>query len=232
MLLPEERIEQIKDHIKSFPPRRTQSHYSRADNPTKFYLHENLHGRRVWFLYLSKYEPQELEKKMRRREKIDPEVKLWLYINETYLELYAGDTTVHYASKNNSILRTKLQQGSNGFLCLCISNDMHVHLQKTSIMWIGTWQNLQNLDSLDICLEQVDTQKLLGIIIDKSLDWNEQISAVCLNLTRRISLLKQLSKYIHVDSLKLYYNSYILPIFDYGCIIHPGSPVTGNSEVR
>ena len=91
-------------------------------------------------------------------------------------------------------------------------------------MWIGTWQNLQNLGSLEIFLEdelikQVDTQKLLGIIIDKTLDWNEQISAVCLNLTRRISLLKQLSKYVHTDSLKLYYNSYILPIFDYGCII-------------
>ena len=108
---------------------------------------------------------------------------------------------------------------------------MLVHFQrhacsspKTSLMWIGTWHNLQNLDSLDIYLEdelikQVDTQKLLGIIIDKSLDWNEQISAVCLNLTSRIPLLKQLSKYIHVDSLKLYYNSYILPIFDYGCII-------------
>ena len=83
---------------------------------------------------------------------------------------------------------------------------------------------MQNLDSLDIYLEdelfkQVDTQKLLGITIDKSLDWNEQISAVCLNLTRRILLLKQLSKYVHVDSLKLYYDSYILPIFDYGCII-------------
>ena len=31
-------------------------------------------------MYLSKYEPQELEKKMRRREKINPEVKLWLYM--------------------------------------------------------------------------------------------------------------------------------------------------------
>ena len=93
-----------------------------------------------------------------------------LFINETYLELYADDTTVHYASKNKTTLRTKLQQGSNGFLCWCISNDMHVHLQKTSIMWIGTWQNLQNLGSLEIFLEdelikQVDTQKLLGIII-------------------------------------------------------------------
>ena len=101
---------------------------------------------------------------------------------------------------------------------------MHVHLQKTSIMWIGTWQNLSHMESLDIYLEneiikQVDTQKLLGIITDKSLNWDEQISAVCLNITRRISLLKQLSKYVNIDSLKLYFNSNILPILYYGCII-------------
>ena len=114
--------------------------------------------------------------------------------------------------------------GANGFFNWCISNNMHVHLQKTSLMWIGTWQNLQHLDSLEIYLDnelikQVDSQKLLGITLDSTLNWDEQISVVCLNLTRRISLLKQLSKYVNMESLKLYYNSYILPIFDYGCMI-------------
>ena len=147
-----------------------------------------------------------------------------LFINETYLELYADDTTVHYASKNKIILRRKLQMDANGFFNWCISNYMHVHLQKTSLMWIGTWQNLQHLDSLEIYLDdelirQVDSQKLLGITLDSTLNWDEQISVVCLNLTRRISLLKQLSKYVNMESLKLYYNSYILPIFDYGCMI-------------
>ena len=50
---------------------------------------------------------------------------------------------------------------------------MHVHLQKTSLMWIGTWQNLQHLDSLEIYLDnelikQVDSQKLLGITLDST----------------------------------------------------------------
>ena len=39
-----------------------------------------------------------------------------LFINETYLELYADDTTVHYASKNKIIFRRKLQMGANSFL--------------------------------------------------------------------------------------------------------------------
>ena len=86
---------------------------------------------------------------------------------------------------------------------------MFIHFQKTSAMWVGVWQTLQGLDSLDIQLandsiQQVDTQRLLGIVIDKSLNWNDQINTVCLNITRKITLLKQLSKYIDKNNMKLY----------------------------
>ena len=58
---------------------------------------------------------------------------------------------------------------------------MFIHFQKTSAMWVGVWQTLQGLDSLDIQLanesiQQVDTQKLLGIVIDRSLNWDDQFN--------------------------------------------------------
>ena len=68
-------------------------------------------------------------------------------------------------------------------------------------------------------IKNADHQKLLGIIIDKNLSWDKQIDAVCANITRRITLLKLLSKYIDQSNMKLYYNSYILPIMDYECMI-------------
>ena len=91
-------------------------------------------------------------------------------------------------------------------------------------MSIGSRQNLSNYNALNITIDNedisnVDNQKLPGIIIDKTLSWDKQIDSVCLNITRRITLLKLLSKYVDMPNLKLYYNSYILPIFDYGCMI-------------
>lgn len=68
-------------------------------------------------------------------------------------------------------------------------------------------------------IQEVKSQKLLGVTIDQTLSWNEQIDSVCQNITRRITLLKLLSKYVNRKSLNQYYNSYILPIFDYGCMI-------------
>ena len=47
----------------------------------------------------------------------------------------------------------------------------------------------------------------------------------------RITLMKQLSKYANKDSLKQYYNSYILPIFDYGCLIWSRCSVTNTNRM-
>ena len=147
-----------------------------------------------------------------------------LFINEAYLDFYADDSTVHTSNKQQLKVQNDLQQGSDNFENWCSKNDMLVHLKKTCCMSIGTRQLLAKIESLDLHIKNeqikaVDSQKLLGIIIDKSLTWDKQIDAVCLNVTRRITLLKLLSKYVDQNSLKLYYKSYILPILDYGCLI-------------
>ena len=147
-----------------------------------------------------------------------------LFINEAYAEIYADDTTVHTASKDEKVIETKLQVSATNFKSWCLQHKMFVHLAKTSFMNIGTRQNLLNIDNINIIIDNenisgVENQKLLGIIIDKTLSWDKQIDSVCLNISRRITLLKILSKYVDESSLKQYYNAYILPIFDYGCMI-------------
>ena len=100
---------------------------------------------------------------------------------------------------------------------------MYINIGKTSVMTIGYRSKLSHTESIRIFLhdefvKEVDNQKLLGVIIDKTLTWDKQIDAVCLNITR-ITLLKLLSKYVKRPSLNQYYYAYILPIFDYRCII-------------
>ena len=42
---------------------------------------------------------------------------------------------------------------------------------------------------------------------------------VCQNVSRNLTLMKLLSKYVNQNSLKQYYNSYALPVFDFGCVV-------------
>ena len=147
-----------------------------------------------------------------------------LFINEAYAEVYADDSTVQSANKDTIVVEYKLQNGAVGFWTWCRNNKMFIHFTKTSVITIGTIYHTSRTDPFSIIIDNeqiqnVESQKLLGVIIDRTLSWNKQIDSVCLNITRRITLLKLLSKYVDQLSLKQYYNSYILPIFYYGCMI-------------
>ena len=153
-----------------------------------------------------------------------------LFIKETYLDIYADDSTVHTANKSKTVVQTRLQTSATDFKNWCLRNDMIVNIVKTSTMTAGTRQILNHNVALEIymdgkLLRAVDNQKLLGVVIDKHLTFDIQIDNVCLNITRRITLLKLLSKYIDITNLNKYYNSYILPLFDYGQFSHNAAQI-------
>ena len=56
-------------------------------------------------------------------------------------------------------------------------------------------------------IESVSALKHLGITIDKNLMWEQQIDLVCRNVSRKLTLMKLLSKYVNQNSLKQYYSS-------------------------
>ena len=158
-----------------------------------------------------------------------------LFIKEVYLDLYADDATVHASGKKQNVIELKLQTGTDDFKNWCLSNHMFIHIGKTSLMKAGSRQTVGNI-SMEIFIDrgnykEVENQKLLGVIIDKTLSWDKQIDAVCLNVTRRITLMKLLSKYLDQSHLNQYYNSYVLPIFDYACLILGRCTVTNMNRL-
>ena len=147
-----------------------------------------------------------------------------LLTQETDVDIYADDTTIHAAHKDRKIVETRLQIGASGFRNWCSLNKMYINMQKTTQMILGTQRNLNRSEHVEVYLDQelvqlVKKQNLLGVIIDDTLSWDDQVEMVCLNITRRITLLKLLSKYVDKTSMNQYYNSYILPIIDYVCMI-------------
>ena len=78
-----------------------------------------------------------------------------------------------------------------------------------------TYELFLNVD--DEKIEKVSKQKLLGIFIDEHLTWTPHIDYLCTLISSKISLLKQLSSYVPKHIQKIFYQSYILPLIDYGC---------------
>ena len=140
-----------------------------------------------------------------------------LFINDLPLEnikcnidMYADDE-----------IERSLNEDLNTVNKWCIQNNMLINPTKTTCMLIGTTQRIATVtNELNINLENqfiknVNTQKLLGIYIDNNLDWKEQVDHICKNINSRLFLLSKIKKYLDKKSRILFFNSYILPIFDY-----------------
>ena len=100
---------------------------------------------------------------------------------------------------------------------------MRLHLGKTNYMviWLSEIRVDNDMPELTLqCdgtfIECVSKHKLLGIFIDENLSWTPQIDYLCSVISSRISLLKQLSKYVSMEAQKMFYSGYILPLIDYG----------------
>ena len=131
-------------------------------------------------------------------------------------DLYADDATVHYTGKNVSNIELILLCDFKNALDWSKPNKMNIHYGITTCMLVGTRQRLNvsrelNVQIENIRIQTVTKQKLLGIYIDEHLTWSSHIDHLCLILASKISLLRQLSRYVSIEYQKMFYQGYILP---------------------
>ena len=103
-----------------------------------------------------------------------------LCTNDVDVDIYADDTIIHSANKRVIVVKSNLQNGANGFISWCISNNMFIYILKTLYMMLGSRQQLIRADKMTLYIENeiiqnAYHQKQLGVIIDKNLSWGKQI---------------------------------------------------------
>ena len=148
-----------------------------------------------------------------------------LYLHETISELYADDTTIHTSNESVHVINNKLQNDLVQVRKWCKNNDMALNAKKTKTMLMGSFHKLSLLHYElqlyfdDECLNNVNTHKLLGVHLDKRLNWTSQVDKICSVFSSRIALLNRLKTYPPIEELNLYYNGYLLPLIDYCSVV-------------
>ena len=82
-----------------------------------------------------------------------------------------------------------------------------------------------------VAIETVKEQKLLGITIHSILSWKPHINNVCININRKIVLFKRIVYFLNEDMKKMYYHSYVLPVFDY-CSVGFGKNMSCSNKLH
>jgi hypothetical protein len=153
---------------------------------------------------------------------------LELKIDQTLPTLFADDTTLSASGQTTQDISNKLQADLHSTHMWCKSNKMVLNLNKTKCMLISTKHKLSTLKkdklTLNINLDNnpitvVHSDKLLGVTINETLSWKEHINSITKNVSYKLTILKRLKKYLPLPARKLYYQYYILPIFEYCCTV-------------
>ena len=79
-----------------------------------------------------------------------------------------------------------------------------------------------NLKLGDSTLMNINNDKLLGVVIDKNLSWNPHVNSICQKIKSKLFLLQKIRSFLPRNARKQFFNSYILPHFDY-CLAVWGS---------
>jgi len=76
-------------------------------------------------------------------------------------------------------------------------------------------------------VEQVQTFKLLGVVISHTLSWDDHITAITAKAAKRMWFLKKLKRAdVSTEDLTYYYQAVIRPVLQYSMLAQPGIPVS------
>jgi hypothetical protein len=105
----------------------------------------------------------------------------------------------------------------------CIANQLTPHPQKSEVILLSR-QRTCIIDPLflgDQMIKWVKKTKLLGMVIDENLSWNEHISELKLNYVNKLNLVKT-SRFLPTSVLLDLYFKVILPSITYALVVWGG----------
>ena len=156
-----------------------------------------------------------------------------IYINDlpasTKLKtvLYADDSNFLIRGKDVTLLATDLNRELENINNYFKANKLKLNTKKTKLVCFRKkschidFQNLQiSLDGDQLKFEEEAV--FLGITIDSHLTWERHCNKIANTISRSSSAINRVKKLLPPESLKLLYNSFILPHLQYGLAVWGG----------
>ena len=134
--------------------------------------------------------------------------------------LFADDTTLLHCHPNINQLKVMIEDDLNRLMDWFMANKLTLNLDKTVCILFDRKQNHEiTLNIGGYTLYSSESVKLLGIWIDKYLNWNKHISMLKIKLKQNIHLLTTSRKFLTTQSLKLLYYAHIYSHLTYGLVV-------------
>ena len=142
---------------------------------------------------------------------------MFFMVDNIDIASYADDNIPYIVGKSQCDLETKLQKASVKLFKWFHENGLKANQEK--------YHFLSSLDmnakfSLPSCiLENSNSQKLLGVTIDRKLNFNEHVTNLCDKASKKIQALARIFPYIPQTQKPLLMNAYLIAQFGYCSLV-------------
>jgi len=138
---------------------------------------------------------------------------IFLCISEFDIANYADDNTPFCGGSSIEIVLQKLTETSEKLFTWFIHNCMKANPDKSHLM-------LSKPDEMkiSICGKEIQNskcEKLLGILIDSNLNFQDHISMLCKKASQKLQALSRVSRYMNHEQTKLLVNAFVTSHFSY-----------------
>ena len=146
-------------------------------------------------------------------------------VSRSTVDIYADDTTLSASVTVSDLpaVEQRLQEDVSRIADWTSENRMVLNTSKTKTL-LATGKRLKKKvpdKALKIAcngseIEQVTSQKLLGVTLDSHLNFTEHIDDLCKKVAQRIAVLKKIKRNLPLAERKLFFNVLIKPVMLYG----------------
>ena len=146
-------------------------------------------------------------------------------LNHSKAFLYADDTLLVETCIDIYTSHLNLQADLDNIANWCKGNKLTINIKKTKGMIFGSSYKLKNtrLNNFTINNEEIEFvnhYKYLGITLDSTLSFRNQIQNTIKIVSHKISLLNKIRIYINQQAAIQIYKTMIIPYFDYGDTVY------------
>lgn len=148
--------------------------------------------------------------------------------------LFADDLQIYLqcAPKDMNVTIAKLNEDASNIASWARENGLSLNISKTKALLIGTDQHhiRLDIDQIDpVIIDEVvipfsHTARNLGVVLSKTLAWNEHISQVCSRVHYALYRLRYKGFCLSTKLKSNLVSSLILPLFDYCCLVYQDLP--------
>jgi hypothetical protein len=159
-----------------------------------------------------------------------------VHIEKCNVDMYADDNTIHNSGDSLLQIEQNIQDDLNRVEKWCQHNVMSINPTKSKCMLIGKRHQTKRCSSLNVSFkgERIacsSHQKILGAHVDNNLNWDVQTNVVYNKLNSKLALFRRIKPFLNLEMRKLFYNAYVLPIFDYGSVLWSTSSMKNLTKI-